>query len=217
MIGISAGDEDALGRLAQVVEVIMRDARRRFVGGRPAGAVEDVVQVARGQLGEPGGEFRGRRVAEVGEVGVLGQGAELIRRRLDQLPAAEADVGEPQPADAVDEPVPLGVPYVRSLAAHHDGGTAPGPLGEVRPRMDAVIEIGLVKAPGVVVLQCWHLFLRLVSTARSSVAPNVTHRSVLLRRRAGRRRSRFPPPLSAFAGTAAPGPVLHGSHAFSRA
>ena len=145
VIGVSPRDDQPLRRLADGVEIVVGDPHGGVVGGGAAGAVEGVIEVSRSQLGEFGGQLRCRRIRQVGEVGVLRQGAELPRCRIDQLLAAVAHVGEPQAADAIDEPVPAGVPHVRSVAADHGSRSRSGPVGKVGPGMDAVLQVRPVK------------------------------------------------------------------------
>ena len=102
-----------------------------------------------------------RRIPDIGEVRILREQAELPGCRIDQLLPAESDVGEPQSADSVDELLALGVPDVGAFAPHHDGGTSSRPVGEVRPWMNAVIEIGLPQGLGIVVPEhSFHLLPR---------------------------------------------------------
>ena len=159
VVGVPARDDETLRRLADGAVIEVRDPHRGVVGDRAAGAVEDVVQIAGRQLRELRRQLGRRRIADVGEVRIVREHAELPGRGIDQLLPAEADVGEPQAADPVDELLALGVPDVAAFPAHHDGGAAAGPLGEIRPWVDAVIEIGLPEGLRIVVPEGLHRFL----------------------------------------------------------
>ena len=141
VIALLERDELVLLRLAAGVPVVADEADRAVDRVRAAEGEVDVVEIARRQLGEPGGEADRRLRAEAEVAGRIGQGAQLALGGGDDALLAVAGVDAPEAGEAVDEGAPLGVGHGRALGGgeHADaGGLVPAPAGDRVDEMGAV-------------------------------------------------------------------------------
>ena len=99
--------------LADGAEVLAGQLPRRLDGLGPAAGEEHPVEVAGGELGEACRELDRRRVRVRPDREVL-ERLGLHPRRVGEVGPAVADLHGEQPGQAVEEPVPGGVPQVRS-------------------------------------------------------------------------------------------------------
>ena len=100
-----------------------------------------MVEVARRQLGEPGGEADRRLRPEAEVTGGIGQDAKLALGGGDDALMAVAGVDAPEAGEAVDERAPLGVGHGRALGGGEQadaGGFVPAPAGDRMDEMGAV-------------------------------------------------------------------------------
>jgi len=124
---------------------------RRLVRGRAAAAERDVVQVLGREARELRGQLRRERVRRVDEGVVERESARLVGHRLRDLLAAVADVDAPQPADAVEVALAVGVGDVGAFAPGDDEGFAQFLARTVVPGVDVVVAILPEEIAGVVV------------------------------------------------------------------
>ena len=131
----------SFSRLAAGVPVVADEADRAVDRVRAAEGEVDVVEVARRQLGEPGGEADRRLRPEAEVAGGIGQGAKLALGGGDDALLAVAGVHAPEAGEAVDERAPLGVGHGRALGGGEQAdarGLVPAPAGDRVDEMGAV-------------------------------------------------------------------------------
>ena len=121
MIGLLTRDDLLLLGPAQRIVHVPGKLDLRVVGLRAGRGVEHLGDRHRRQLLELLGQLDGRLRALGGEQVIVGQGAQLLRRRLDQLFLAEAQPRAPQPRHALDIGLALGVVDEDALAALDHG------------------------------------------------------------------------------------------------
>ena len=110
-------DDLVLAGLAGGEPVVAGHLHGALVGLGPADREERVVQIARGEAGELGGQLRGRAVRELASRRVVGQAHGLLGDRFGDLPPAMTNVDHGEAGEAVDELLaPLG-PDVDALGA----------------------------------------------------------------------------------------------------
>ena len=127
--------------LAAGVPVIADEPDRAVDRVRAAEGEVDVVEVARRQLGEPGGEADRRLRPEAEVAGGVGQSAKLALGGGDDALLAVTGVDAPEAGEAVDERAPLGVGDGRALGGgeHADArGLVPAPARDRVDEMGAV-------------------------------------------------------------------------------
>ena len=137
VVGVLAAEHLVPGRLADALEVRLGQLPGRLDGLGARGGEEHLVQVARGELGQPRGELDRRRV-RVGPEREVGQLGRLLGGGLGQLGAAVPDHRDEQARQAVEVPLALVVVDVRAGAAHdhRDVGVVVGRHpGEVHPQV----------------------------------------------------------------------------------
>ncbi len=144
VVGAVAEEDHVLGAVAAVAVVLARHLDGGLDRLAAAEGEEDVVEVARQQRGDLGGELDRGLVGDPEDV----VDRELLHLRLDgvvDLAAAVADVDRPQAGEGVDVLVALGVVDERALGVVHDDGPQALELGERRPEVaeEVLPEVGL--------------------------------------------------------------------------
>ena len=142
MVAAVPGDDVALVRHARATKIVVSGTDGRLVGVRPTGREEHAVEGAGRVSGQTLGELGRRRVGELVEGREEIEAPDLIGDGLGHLlpPVAERDA--PQSADAVDQPVAVGVVNVNALALGHDRDAVAGDGLGVAEGVDVV---GLVQ------------------------------------------------------------------------
>lgn len=141
VIGVLAGDDVFLGGPVQHVIEELDEPDRRIVGLRAGGREEDVVEVARRQLGQLGRQIGRRWGAEIGERRIIGHGADLLGHGVGDLVAAIADLHAPHAAGAVDELVAVGIIDVDAVRLGDDHGAFLAAGFERLPRVQDVAAV----------------------------------------------------------------------------
>ena len=109
VIGIDPRDHMSFLGLAAYCLVELGDAVGKVVGGRPAGTEEHMVEIARGEFGEFGGQIGSRNVGHVHERIRVGQPADLIGNGFHHVFTTQTNVCAPQSADCIDVSLAVGV------------------------------------------------------------------------------------------------------------
>jgi hypothetical protein len=97
-----------------------------------------MVEIARRQLGQLGGEGDGGDMRCLEEGVVIGQLVHLRLGHFAQFAAAIADIDTPQPRHPVDDPVALGVGQPHPLGRFHDPRAFAGQRGVLGERVHVV-------------------------------------------------------------------------------
>ncbi len=122
VVAIVATDEDVLARLVLHCPEVPHQPQDGVVGLGAGVDEEGMVDVARRQFGQLGGQLDGRFGGALEETVVVRQLRHLLRGRLAQLAAPVADVDAPQAGEGVEQLVTFGVPHIAAFAAGEDAG-----------------------------------------------------------------------------------------------
>ena len=137
VVGDLAADHLVPAWLADGLEVLLGQLPGRLHRLRAAGGEEHPVQVAGGQVGQPGRQLDGPRVG-VGPQREVSQLRRLRRARLGELGPAVPDLADEQPGQPVQVALAVLVVHVRAGAADDDrhlGVLVGRHAGEVQPEV----------------------------------------------------------------------------------
>jgi hypothetical protein len=148
--------------------VLTRQLPGRLDGLGAARGEEHAVEVARGEVGDPGRQLDRGRVG-VAPVRIEAKLPALLRGRLGDLGAAVAGVHTEERGEPVEVALVVLVVDVRALTAHDDGDlvlvVVRAHPGEVHPEMAACLLLKRTRRPGVGLVDrlggCGHLLILL--------------------------------------------------------
>src|SRR5262249_21072348 len=113
-------DDLVLAGLAGGEPVVPRHLHRALVGLGAADREERVVEIARREAGDLGGQLGGGTIRELASRRIVGQAHGLLGDRLGDLPPAVAHVDDREAGEAVDELLAALGPHVDALGALDD-------------------------------------------------------------------------------------------------
>jgi hypothetical protein len=145
VVAVAAADDEAAFRLPGHVPVAAHHAHHGVVGLRARAGEKHVLEPRRRQFGQQRGKLHRGDVGGVEEAVIERQRFHLAVDRFRDAGAPVADIYAPQSRHRVDDLVPVRVPQVDALAAHHHARPSLAQRRMVRERMQVVRRVELLQ------------------------------------------------------------------------